>query len=124
VSQDINTRKRIEDTLRASEAGLRLSQEAGHIGTWDWDLARGHLNWSDLQYQQLSVGRAMRNGVTGSTLGGRDSSGRTSSDRSSADPTPASVRLTRPVLGLVMMTRVENGPFPYRQHARQVIRMR
>jgi PAS domain S-box-containing protein len=36
-----------EAALRASEARLRLAQEAGGICSWEWDVASGELHWSD-----------------------------------------------------------------------------
>ena len=42
-------RKEAEQKLAASEPLLRLSQEAGHIGSYDWDIGGGHNLWSDEQ---------------------------------------------------------------------------
>jgi len=42
-------RKEAEERLAASESLLRLSQEAGHIGSYDWDIGGGHNLWSDEQ---------------------------------------------------------------------------
>jgi PAS domain S-box-containing protein len=33
--------------LRGSERRLRLALDAGHLGTWDWDIARGVVHWSE-----------------------------------------------------------------------------
>ncbi|MDO9714250.1 hybrid sensor histidine kinase/response regulator [Paracraurococcus lichenis] len=35
------------ETLRESEAWLRLAQQAGGVGTWEWDVATGALRWSE-----------------------------------------------------------------------------
>ena len=45
----VQARKEAEEKLAASEAFLRLSQEAAHIGSYDWDIAGGHNHWSDEQ---------------------------------------------------------------------------
>ncbi len=37
------------ERLAASESLLRLSQEAGHIGSYDWDIEGGPNLWSDEQ---------------------------------------------------------------------------
>jgi PAS domain S-box-containing protein len=39
-------RSRAEADLRRSEERLRLSQEAGGVGLWDWHLATGQVHWS------------------------------------------------------------------------------
>jgi PAS domain S-box-containing protein len=43
----VTGRKKAEEALAASEALLRLSQEAGHIGSYDWDIGGGPNIWSD-----------------------------------------------------------------------------
>ncbi|MDD1718204.1 MAG: PAS domain S-box protein, partial [Methanoregulaceae archaeon] len=35
-----------EDKLRRSEESLRLAQEAGNVGIWDWDLITGIVRWT------------------------------------------------------------------------------
>ena len=45
----VQARKEAEERLAASESLLRLSQEAGHIGSYDWDIEGGHNHWSDEQ---------------------------------------------------------------------------
>jgi PAS domain S-box-containing protein len=45
----LQARKEAEERLAASESLLRLSQEAGHIGSYDWDIGGGHNYWSDEQ---------------------------------------------------------------------------
>jgi PAS domain S-box-containing protein len=64
VIQDITERKQIEIALRESETRLQLSQAAGRIGSWDWDIAGDRLYWSDLQCRQFGVDTAARDQVT------------------------------------------------------------
>jgi PAS domain S-box-containing protein len=44
-------RRRVEDALRASEAGLKRSQEIAHLGSWELDVIRNRLVWSDEVYR-------------------------------------------------------------------------
>lgn len=44
---DISKRKRVEEELRDSEERLRLTMEAGNIGSWDWNIITGDVIWSD-----------------------------------------------------------------------------
>nr|WP_256476565.1 PAS domain S-box protein [Siccirubricoccus soli] len=44
---DITRRKTDERALREAEERLRLSQEAGGIGTWDWEVGTQQVHWSD-----------------------------------------------------------------------------
>jgi len=46
VTLDISERKAIEVALAESEARLRIAQDAGGIGTWEWHLDTGRLRWS------------------------------------------------------------------------------
>jgi len=41
---------RTEEELRASEARLREAQEVGRIGSWEWDIERNVVWWSDALY--------------------------------------------------------------------------
>jgi len=48
---DITERKRIEDSIRASEAGLKQAQQLAHVGNWDYNLLTGELRWSDEMFR-------------------------------------------------------------------------
>jgi signal transduction histidine kinase len=39
------------DALALSETNLRNAQRIAHLGSWDWDLATGVLDWSDENYR-------------------------------------------------------------------------
>ncbi len=53
VFRDVSQRRRSEQELFESEERLRLAQEAGRMGTWDWNIATGKLTWSgDIQSLQ------------------------------------------------------------------------
>ncbi|HEY9877793.1 MAG TPA: PAS domain-containing protein, partial [Leptolyngbyaceae cyanobacterium] len=44
---NISDRKQVEDELRESEQRLQLAQQAGRIGTWEWNLVTDEVSWSD-----------------------------------------------------------------------------
>jgi signal transduction histidine kinase/ActR/RegA family two-component response regulator len=54
-TRDVTEERRLRAALEESEARLRMSQEAGRIGSWDRDLRTGKLHWSDLQCRQFGV---------------------------------------------------------------------
>ena len=47
IIHDTTERRRIEDSLRESEARLNEAQRIAHIGSWDLDLTHDHLAWSE-----------------------------------------------------------------------------
>jgi PAS domain S-box-containing protein/putative nucleotidyltransferase with HDIG domain len=51
TGKDITERKRLEDSLRESEANLRRAQAVAHIGSWALDLQQNRLTWSDEIYR-------------------------------------------------------------------------
>ena len=46
ISTDITERKRIEHRLRTHEQQLHLALTSAEVGTWNWDLQTGQINWS------------------------------------------------------------------------------
>ncbi|TCJ18507.1 PAS domain S-box protein [Parasulfuritortus cantonensis] len=52
---DISARKRAEETLRKHEWLLSESQRIAHIGSWEFDLASGRLDWSDELYRLCGI---------------------------------------------------------------------
>ncbi len=51
ISTDITERRRAEEGMRRSDALLAEAQGLYHIGNWDWDIADGHIDWSDEVYR-------------------------------------------------------------------------
>jgi PAS domain S-box-containing protein len=44
---DITERVRVEEQLRRSQERFLLAQQAGGVGTWDWDIVAGKTYWSE-----------------------------------------------------------------------------
>ncbi|WP_040697715.1 AAA family ATPase [Nodosilinea nodulosa] len=47
LSQEIEERQHIENALRQSEAQRRLTMDFTHIGSWNWDIVEGTVEWDD-----------------------------------------------------------------------------
>jgi PAS domain S-box-containing protein len=54
---DITERKRAEDALRRSEADLNRAQEIARVGSWQLDIARNQLTWSNEVYRMFDMPR-------------------------------------------------------------------
>ncbi len=52
---EITERKRIEEKLQLNEQHLRLSLEAGKMGSWVWDLHSNLSFWNQQEYQLLGL---------------------------------------------------------------------
>jgi PAS domain S-box-containing protein len=59
--------QRMMDDLTSSRDLLRISQEAGHIGSWNWDLRTNRMHWSDEQYRLYGQDPKDRNPVVYAT---------------------------------------------------------
>jgi PAS domain S-box-containing protein len=46
IMEDINERKRMEDTIRANEERLQLALDAAEMGQWEWNIKTGEIVWS------------------------------------------------------------------------------
>ena len=52
---DVTESKRAGEALRESEANLNRAQEIAHIGSWQLDIARNRLTWSDEVFRIFGV---------------------------------------------------------------------
>lgn len=48
---DVTDRKRVEESLRKSEASLANAQRIAHLGNWEWDIVINKVRWSDEVYR-------------------------------------------------------------------------
>lgn len=48
---DITERKQIEDALREREASLAFAQRVANLGSWEWQVESGVIQWSDEAYR-------------------------------------------------------------------------
>ena len=53
--RDITARKRAEERLQRSERSLKEAQRIAHLGSWDFDLVRNVLTWSDEIYRIFEI---------------------------------------------------------------------
>lgn len=53
--RDITQRKEAEEQLRRSEIQLSEAQRLAHLGSWEWDIASGRVEWSDELYSIYGV---------------------------------------------------------------------
>jgi diguanylate cyclase (GGDEF)-like protein/PAS domain S-box-containing protein len=51
MDRDITARKQVEMALRQSQEGLAEAQRIASLGSWDWDIIKGGLHWSDEIYR-------------------------------------------------------------------------
>ncbi len=58
IIRDITERKRAEELLRLNEERLQLAQEAGAIGTWEWDLTTNIAQCSDSYFGIFGIPHA------------------------------------------------------------------
>jgi PAS domain S-box-containing protein len=55
VIRDITERKRAEEALRQSEKILTISQRQTHIGSFEYEFARDHLQWSEEMFRIFGI---------------------------------------------------------------------
>lgn len=51
ISTDITERKQMEQMLKENESRLLNAQRIAHLGSWDWDIVKNTLYWSDEIYR-------------------------------------------------------------------------
>ncbi|GEM_PF-2708047 len=51
VDRDITGKRLAEEDLRKSRASLATAQRIARMGSWDWDMTRGEVSWSDEMYR-------------------------------------------------------------------------
>ena len=51
ISTDITERKQMEQMLKENESRLLNAQRIAHLGSWDWDIVKNTLFWSDEVYR-------------------------------------------------------------------------
>lgn len=51
MDRDITARKQVETALRQSQKSLAEAQRIASLGSWEWDVIRGDLHWSDEIYR-------------------------------------------------------------------------
>jgi PAS domain S-box-containing protein len=52
---EIAERKKAEEALEKSRAGLAEAQRIAHLGNWDWDITTNELHWSDEIYRMFGL---------------------------------------------------------------------
>ena len=56
-------RRKAEEALRRSEAGLANAQRIAHLGGWDWDIQNNYLVWSEETYKIFGLTRTQFGGT-------------------------------------------------------------
>jgi PAS domain S-box-containing protein len=57
LRREIQERERAQDALEESEARLREAQRVARVGSWEWDIERNSLWWSDELYEIYGLER-------------------------------------------------------------------
>ncbi len=55
IVRDISKRKKAEEEIIEKEKGLREAQRIAVLGSWEWDLKKNKVSWSDQTYQILGL---------------------------------------------------------------------
>ncbi|MGK4006123.1 PAS domain S-box protein [Sorangium sp. So ce1036] len=56
TATELGEERRVAESLRASEARLRLALAGGQLGIWEWDLASGRVLWSPESSENVGIG--------------------------------------------------------------------
>jgi PAS domain S-box-containing protein len=51
VGRDVSEKKRIEAELRRQQQHLLEAQAIAHVGSWEWDIVSGAMEWSEEQFR-------------------------------------------------------------------------
>ena len=51
IGRDVSDKKRVEEELQRQRRHLIEAQALAHLGSWDWDINSGKVQWSDEQYR-------------------------------------------------------------------------
>ena len=51
VGRDVSEQKHIEAELRRQQQHLLAAQAMAHVGSWDWDIVSGAMEWSEEQFR-------------------------------------------------------------------------
>ncbi len=54
-TQDITERKLAEEKLRKSEALLAQAEQVAQLGSWEWDLEKNEITWSEQRYRMAGM---------------------------------------------------------------------
>jgi PAS domain S-box-containing protein len=57
VSRDVTERRQKDEALLASEVQLREAQAVANVGSWEWDMRKGSITWSDQLFRICGVTR-------------------------------------------------------------------
>ncbi|MGI8837653.1 MAG: PAS domain S-box protein [Pyrinomonadaceae bacterium] len=55
IARDITERKRAEEVIRLREIQLTEAQQIAHLGSWEWDVLKDEVRWSDELYRIFGV---------------------------------------------------------------------
>ncbi len=57
ILRDISDKKIIEQQIRESEKKLREAQRISKVGSWDWNIARNKIHWSEEMYNIFNISK-------------------------------------------------------------------
>jgi PAS domain S-box-containing protein len=68
ILRDITLRKKSEDQLRTSEKQLKDAQQLAHVGSFEWDIKRDRMFWSDEMFRIFGIFQFEFDGTKGGFL--------------------------------------------------------